>query len=76
MKLNKPIVYLITEGKATAANFSEQKTKILEIIKRSNFHSDPPGIRVDVGLRQDDPQRSHSAHRGNPIVDAIRQRFL
>ena len=36
MKLNKPIVYLITQGRATAANFSEQKTKILEIIKTAS----------------------------------------
>lgn len=33
MKLSKPILYLITEGKATAENFSEQKSKILEIIE-------------------------------------------
>lgn len=33
MKLNKPIVYLITEGKATVENFSEQKANILEIVK-------------------------------------------
>jgi thiamine-phosphate pyrophosphorylase len=33
VKFNKPLVYLITEGKATAENFSRQKAKILEIIK-------------------------------------------
>ena len=33
MKLNKPIIYLITEGKATVENFSEQKANILEIVK-------------------------------------------
>lgn len=33
MKPNKPILYLITEGKATVENFGEQKANILEIIK-------------------------------------------
>ena len=33
MKTNKPIIYLITEGKAEADNFREQKTHILEIIR-------------------------------------------
>ncbi len=29
---NKPLIYLITDGTATAANFAENKTKILELI--------------------------------------------
>jgi thiamine-phosphate pyrophosphorylase len=29
---NKPLIYLITDGTATAANFTEKKTKILELI--------------------------------------------
>lgn len=33
MKTNKPIIYLITEGKATAENFDKQKKQILEIIE-------------------------------------------
>lgn len=36
MKPNKPIVYLITEGKATAENFYRQKARILEIIKTAS----------------------------------------
>ncbi len=36
MKLNKPIVYLITEGKATVESFSEQKSNILEIIQTAS----------------------------------------
>lgn len=33
MKPNKPLIYLITEGKATAENFKRQKASILEIVK-------------------------------------------
>ena len=33
MKLNKPIIYLITQGRATVENFTGQKAQILEIIK-------------------------------------------
>lgn len=33
MKLNKPLIYLITERKAAAANFERQKADILEIVK-------------------------------------------
>jgi thiamine-phosphate pyrophosphorylase len=36
VKLNKPIVYLITEGKATVENFSEQKANILEIVQTAS----------------------------------------
>ena len=32
---NKPIIYLITEGAATAANFPSEKQRILEIIRRA-----------------------------------------
>lgn len=31
--LNKPIIYLITEGNLTAENFDEKKRRVLEIIK-------------------------------------------
>lgn len=33
MQPNKPIVYLITEGRATVENFSRQKRQILEIVR-------------------------------------------
>ena len=36
MKLNKPIIYLITEGKATVKNFSEQKASIFKTIKTAS----------------------------------------
>jgi len=36
VKPSKPILYLITEGKATVENFSKQKSRILEIIKTAS----------------------------------------
>lgn len=35
MKSNKPLIYLITEGAATVENFSAQKRRILETIRRA-----------------------------------------
>lgn len=41
MKTNKPLVYLITEGKATRENFNRQKGEILEIVETASENRIP-----------------------------------